>query len=62
MPYKSKAQVAAFHAKLNAGEIKPSVVSEFDKASKGKMGNLPEHVKPKGKSLKETLMGKLKGE
>ncbi len=43
MPYKSKAQAAAFHAKLAAGEIDPAVVEEFDQASKGK--KLPEHVK-----------------
>lgn len=47
MPYKSKAQQRAFHAKEKAGEISPAVVAEFDAASKGK--KLPERVKPKGK-------------
>ncbi len=42
MPYKSKAQQRAFHAKERAGEIDPAVVEEFDQASKGK--RLPERV------------------
>lgn len=44
MPYKSDAQRRKFHALLKEGKIKPEVVAEFDKASKGK--NLPERVKP----------------
>jgi len=47
MPYKSKAQERAFHAKERAGEISPGVVAEFDRASKGK--RLPARVKPKRK-------------
>lgn len=43
MPYKSDAQRRKFHAMLAKGEISPAVVSEYDKASKGK--NLPEKVK-----------------
>lgn len=35
MPYKSDAQRKFFHAALERGEIKPSTVQEFDKASKG---------------------------
>ena len=42
MPYKSRAQQRAFHAKEKAGEISPEVVAEFDQASKGK--KLPERV------------------
>lgn len=43
--YKSKAQAGKFHAMEKRGEISPKVVAEFDKASKGKMGKLPMHVK-----------------
>ena len=32
------------HAKAAAGEIDPSVVEDFDAASRGKMGSLPERV------------------
>jgi len=49
MPYKSKAQAAKFHEMEKRGEISSKVVKEWDKASKGKMKNKPEHVKPKGK-------------
>lgn len=42
MPYKSKAQAAAMHAKADRGEIPRSVVDEFDRASKGK--KLPARV------------------
>lgn len=41
--YKSQAQRRYFHAAEDRGEIKPSVVHEFDEASKGK--KMPEHVK-----------------
>lgn len=44
MPYKSKAQAAYMHAAAARGDIKPSVVEDFDAASKGKMKKLPEHV------------------
>lgn len=43
MPYKSDAQRKYFHAALDRGEIKPSTVEEFDKASKGM--KLPNKVK-----------------
>lgn len=44
MPYKSKAQERFFHtATAKKSGITPAVVSEFDKASKGK--KLPAHVK-----------------
>lgn len=42
MPYKSEAQRAFFHAAEKRGEMKPSVVKEFDEASKGL--ELPKHV------------------
>ena len=45
MPYKSDAQRRLFHAKLSRGEIKKSVVDEFDQASKGM--KLPERKKKK---------------
>lgn len=45
MPYKSKAQAAFFHAAAARGEMSKKVVAEFDRASKGRMGKLPEHVK-----------------
>jgi hypothetical protein len=44
VPYKSKAQARAMHAKADAGEIDPSVVKDFDDASQGKMGSLPERI------------------
>lgn len=43
MPYKSDAQRRYFHYAEEQGKIKPSVVKEFDQASKGK--KLPEKVK-----------------
>jgi len=42
MPYKSTAQRGKMHALLNEGKVSPSVVAEFDKASKGL--KLPKHV------------------
>ena len=48
-PYKSDAQRRYFHYAEKAGKIKPSVVKEFDQASKGK--KLPEHVKAKKRAL-----------
>lgn len=42
MPYKSKAQERAFHAKLAAGEIDKTTVDEWDRASRGK--KLPERA------------------
>jgi len=47
MPYKSKAQAAAFHAKEAKGEIPHETVKEWDAATKRKKGGfakLPEHV------------------
>lgn len=43
MPYKSDAQRKFMHAAMDRGDIKPSVVHDFDKASKEKK-NLPEYV------------------
>lgn len=43
MPYKSQAQRRKFHAMEARGEISPTTVKEFDRASKGK--KLPEKVK-----------------
>jgi hypothetical protein len=45
MPYTSRSQQRAFHAKLSRGEIKASTVKEFDKASKGL--KLPERAHKK---------------
>lgn len=42
MPYKSEAQRKYFHVMEQQKKIKPSVVKEFDKASKGK--SLPDKV------------------
>lgn len=36
MPYKSEAQRKKMHAMMDRGEIEPSTVHEFDRASKGK--------------------------
>lgn len=47
MPFKSKSQQRAMHAKANAGKIPQSTVHEFDEATKaqpGGFGALPEHV------------------
>ena len=49
MPYKSKAQQRAMHAKAAGGEIKKSVVKEFDAATD--FEHLPER-KPKPKRKK----------
>lgn len=38
MPYKSKAQQRAMHAKAERGEIPKKVVEEFDRATKKKKG------------------------
>ena len=46
MPYDSNAQRKYFHAALARGEIKPSVVHEFDQASKGL--KLPERKMAEG--------------
>ena len=45
MPYKSKAQARAMHAKAERGEISQKTVKEFDKATD--FGKLPEKVKAK---------------
>jgi hypothetical protein len=42
MPYKSLKQAGKFHEMEKRGEMKPSVVKEFDKASKGM--KLPERA------------------
>jgi hypothetical protein len=41
MPYVSKAQARAFHAKLRRGEISASTVKEFDQSTD--FSHLPEH-------------------
>lgn len=51
MPYASRAQQRAFHAKLKRGEIKASTVKEFDKASKGK--KLPDRLHKKKKTRRK---------
>jgi len=43
VPYKSEKQRKYMHAAAERGEIKKSVVKEFDRASKGK--HLPEEAK-----------------
>lgn len=54
MPYKSKAQAAKFHILEKEGKIKPSVVDEYDKASKGM--KLPNKVgKPMMKESSESI-------
>lgn len=48
MPYASKAQSRAMHAKANKGEISKKVIREWDektKAKKGGFAKLPERVK-----------------
>ena len=56
MPYKSDAQRRFFHsAGAQESGIKPSVVKEYDKESKGM--KLPEHVK-KFSKLKESMKKK----
>lgn len=45
MPYKSKSQARAMHAKANRGQIAQSVVKEFDRATNFK--KLPNRVKRK---------------
>lgn len=54
MPYKSKRQQRAMHAKLERHEISAKVVREFDQATKGHYDELPEKAparspKPKRK-------------
>jgi hypothetical protein len=52
MPYKSKSQARAMHAKATKGEIPKAVIKEFDKATKAKKGGfkkLPEKKKGKKK-------------
>lgn len=43
MPYKSKAQARAMHAKANRGELSQALVREFDKATNFK--SLPDRAK-----------------
>jgi hypothetical protein len=42
MPYKSLAQAAKFHILAKQGKLSKSIVSEYDKSSKGM--TLPTHV------------------
>lgn len=48
MPYKSKAQQRAMHAKANRGEISQAVVHEFDEATKAKKGGFKSLPEKKG--------------
>jgi len=43
------------HAAAARGEIKPSVVKDFDKATKGKFKNLPEKVEKQASVLSELM-------
>jgi len=54
-PYKSDAQRKFMNAAAERGEIKKSVVDEFNTASKGK--KLPEHVKKSKYSRMKKVMG-----
>jgi len=54
MPYVSQKQRRYFHAAEARGEIKPSVVKEFDEASKGM--SLPEAIKKKKQDEKNRKM------
>ena len=47
MPYKPKAQQRKFHAILNAGEISPKTVKEFDQSTD--YSHLPEKKSKKKK-------------
>lgn len=57
MPYESQAQQRYFHAAEARGEIAPSVVREFDEATKGHYDKLVERVKHKARkhALKKKL-------
>jgi hypothetical protein len=55
MPFKSKAQAKAMHAKADEGKIKPSVINEFDKATN--FNALPNKVQKNG-GLKNALAQK----
>lgn len=56
MPYKSLKQERYFHAAEARGEIKPSVVKDFDTASKGT--KLPEHAETYKKKIAESRIKK----
>jgi hypothetical protein len=58
MPYKSDAQRKKFHALAAEGKMKPEVVAEFDKASKGK--KLPERITPKKITSIKDIRDKIK--
>lgn len=49
MPYASKSQARAMHAKAERGEISAKTVKEFDKATDFR--HLPEHKKGKGQHM-----------
>ncbi len=53
MPFSSDKQRRYMNWAASVGKIKPKVVNEFNKASKGL--DLPEEVKPKFKKLKSKL-------
>lgn len=58
MPYRSRAQQRAFHAKAERGEIDEKTVEEWDRASEGK--KLPERAPGSdlGKWAKKKKRGK----
>jgi len=59
LPFKSKAQNAALHAKAARGEFPKAKLKEWE--SKTDYGSLPEHVKPKKENRKRTkVKGKAK--
>lgn len=47
MPYRSKRQQRYMHAAAERGDVPKSVVKEFDQATKGRYGKLPERAHPK---------------
>ena len=59
MPYKSKAQQRFFHAAEARGEMSQRTVKEFDTATKGRYGKLPEHA---SKQAHSRAVKALKGE
>lgn len=56
MPFKSQAQRKFMNAAAARGDIKQSVVNEFNKASKGM--KLPEHVKKSKYSRMKKILEK----
>lgn len=59
MPYASRAQQGLFHSNPPPG-ITPSKVKEYDEATKGHYGSLPQHAvkKAAGKAAKRMVHAK----